>query len=319
MIIIVLTSAFLFVTIAVIICYILFFSNKQRTRERMKNISLIGISSFDDEVDQENTSNKKVKNNAKSYIVFSSYFMKKKKKLSQAYILMKPEEFLLISIFSGFALFLLLFMLTGLVAIGILGFVIGFVIPDFYIDSIKKKRGKKLNKQLPEALDVISNGLKAGLSFSQAMNISGKELESPISDEFLKVVRDNTLGKTMDDSLLDLSQRNDDEDLDMFVTAMIIQRQVGGNLSEMLDTISNTIRERVRIRGEINTLTSQSKLSAVIIAMLPIGLTLVMSIINPSYMSKLFTTTIGLLLTGVASFLIVVGIFVLIKLVKIEI
>jgi tight adherence protein B len=144
-------------------------------------------------------------------------------------------------------------------------------------------------------------------------------MESPISDEFLKVLRDNSLGKPMEEALENLSKRTDDEDLDMFITALLIQRQVGGNLAEVLDTISNTIRERVKLRGEIRSLTAQGRLSAFIISVLPVVLALAISVINPGYLNVLFTTLPGIIALVLAIAMELIGIFMLLKLVNIEI
>lgn len=311
---------FVFMSLMYLFAYVGIFSNRSKIKDRMSQIRDTGdLLVSDTDSDEDKQKEKESKINMKKSSFISAYLIKKRKKLTQAYILMKPEEFLLLSIISGILGFLVMYLFTKLVPIGILGGVIGFVLPDTYIGSIKKKRGIKLNDQLPEALSIISNGLRAGLSFSQAVSIAGKDLDSPISDEFTKIVRDNTLGKSMDDSLNDFTMRTDDEDVDMFVTAMIIQRQVGGNLSEILDTISNTIRERVRIKGEVRTLTAQSKFSAVIISLLPLGISLVLALINPSYIGQLFTNTVGLIMVGLAVIMMLIGIFIMTKLVKLDI
>ena len=311
---------FLFMTVVFILLYMVLFSNRSKTKDRMNQIRETGDSIASDaysDKDKQEAKERKIKLKKPSFL--GEYFNKKRKKLTQAYILMKPEEFLLLSIVFAVLGYLIIYILTKLVPMGILGGVIGFVLPDSYIGSIKKKRGIKLNNQLPEALNIISNGLRAGLSFSQAVSIAGKDLDSPISDEFTKIIRDNTLGKSMDDSLMDFTRRTDDEDVDMFVTAMIIQRQVGGNLAEILDTISSTIRERVRIKGEVRTLTAQSKLSAAIISILPIAIALFLAILNPSYIGKLFTSTLGLIMVGGAVGMMMLGIFIMMKLVNLDV
>lgn len=248
-----------------------------------------------------------------------NYFAKKKRKLSQAYILMKPEEFLGISVLASLLSMFLLILLTKNLIVGVIGMFIGYIIPGLIVETVKKKRCRKLNNQLPEALDIISNGLKAGLSFTQAMSSATKELDSPISDEFKKVIRDNVLGKSMEDCLIDLSERTDDEDLDMFVTALVIQRQIGGNLSEILETISNTIRERVRLKGEVRTLTAQSRMSAYVIGLLPVGIGLMLFAINPNYIMILFTKPLGLALIGIVAIMEIIGLAVISKMVKLEV
>ncbi|MBR0575270.1 type II secretion system F family protein [Proteiniclasticum sp. BAD-10] len=313
---------FLFVTLVFALLFLLITQNKSRTKSRLQEIQKTGgdlvEKTFDDLGKDPNSKGLSYVRPPKKSL-FQDIFDKKKKKLAQAYVLMKPQEFYLISLLSGLGVFLLFYLLTRLVPIALLAAVLGYIYPEIYISGLKRKRGQKLNDQLPEALNIISNGLRAGLSFSQAVSVAGKDLESPIREEFQKIIRDNTLGKSMDDALVDFSKRTDDEDVDMFVTAMIIQRQVGGNLAEILDTISTTIRERVRIKGEVRTLTAQSKLSAVIISMLPIAIALILSLLNPAYISKLFTTALGLVMLVLASILMFIGILLLSKLVKLEV
>jgi tight adherence protein B len=176
----------------------------------------------------------------------------------------------------------------------------------------------KINSQLPEALNIISNGLRAGFSFTQAMGVVINEVSGPISEEFSKVLRDNSLGKPLEEALTNMSGRTDDEDLDMVITALIIQRQVGGNLAEILDTISETIRERVRIKGEIKTLTAQGRIGGAVVSLLPFGLALALSVLSPGYLNILFTTFIGKIMIAVGIVMQLIGIFILVKLVAIQ-
>lgn len=249
----------------------------------------------------------------------NSYLDKKKKKLMQAAILMKPEEFLGTSLISAVALTLLLYLITKSIIIAIVFLPIGFIIPDLIIGIKKSKRMAKLNSQLPESLNIISNGLRAGFSFIQAIGIVINEISGPITEEFNKVLRDNVLGKPMEEALTNMSERTDDEDLDMVITALIIQRQVGGNLAEVLDTISETIRERVRIRGEIKTLTAQGRISGVIVSLLPFVLAVVLSIMSPGYLDGLFTNFIGKIMVIIGVIMQLIGIFIMTKLVNIKV
>jgi tight adherence protein B len=316
----ILALAFLTIVFLVIGLYNMIYGTRIATLKRLETASAMMDSV---EISEVTTSKKK-----QGFSIFKlmgnavpqkSYFEKIRIKLLQAYVKMKPEEFVGMSLMSAVIIGLILFLIGGNALFGVLGALIGYKLPDIYIGSIKKKRGRLLNSQLPQALTLISNGLRAGFSFPQSLNVAGKEMESPISDEFLKVLRDNSLGKPMEEALENLSRRTDDEDLDMFVTALLIQRQVGGNLAEVLDTISNTIRERVKLRGEIRSITAQNKLSSAIISILPIALALVISIINPGYLDVLFTTLPGLIALVVAVVMELIGIFLLTKLVKIEI
>lgn len=247
-----------------------------------------------------------------------AYSQKTKVKLSQAAVLMKPEEFIglcfVCGILFGGILFLLLRSVVALLCIPI-----GFILPSIFLRMKKTQRMAKINSQLPEALNIIGNGLRAGFSFTQAMSVVTKELEGPLSDEFTKVLRDNSYGKPLDEALKEMSERTDDEDLDMFITALIIQRQVGGNLANILDTISHTIRERVQIKGEVKSLTAQGRMSGMVVSILPIALALGLSVISPGYLDSLFTTTIGKIMIFAGVFLELIGIIVLIKLVDVKV
>lgn len=242
-----------------------------------------------------------------------------RRKLNQAYVLMRVEEFIGISILVGLGFALLMYLATNNIIVALLGLIIGYKIPGLFVSSIKKKRMKKLNFQLPEALSIISNGLRAGFSFTQAMSVAANELESPIRDEFMRVIRDNSIVKTMDEALVDFSERTDDEDIDMFITALIIQRKVGGNLTEVLDTIAATIRDRMRIRGEIKTLTAQGRISAMIISALPFFVALMIFILNKDYILELFRNPIGIAMVVIAILMQIVGIFIIMRMANIEI
>lgn len=247
------------------------------------------------------------------------YILKYKAKLAKANILMKPEEFFVVSLLVGFVTVFALFYAFHKPLIAALCFFIGYKLPDLFLTKTKNKRAKKLNNQLPEALNIIANGIRAGYSFTQAMASASKELEAPIANEFQKVLRDNSLGKPIEESLLAVSERTDDEDMDMFITALIIQKQVGGNLSEILDTISNTIRERVKLRGEIKTLMAQGKFSAIVISVLPVGLTFIIMMINPGYLNTLFTNPAGIGVIIAAIIMNITGMLVLRKIVTVKI
>lgn len=244
---------------------------------------------------------------------------KQKSKLQRAGILLKPEELNGITILTAL-LFALLFMLfTQNLWLGLLGLLIGGLIPGLVVEMKLGRRSKKLNDQLPEALGVIANGIRAGFSFPQAVAMVVREMEEPIADEFGKLLRENSLGKPMDEALANLSARTEDEDLDIVITALLIQRQVGGSLADVLDTISDTIRERVKLKGDIRTLTAQGKLSAVIVSVMPFAMALMLNLVNPGYMSIMFTNPIGIIALIFAGVSMLLGMFVLSKIIKIKV
>jgi tight adherence protein B len=208
---------------------------------------------------------------------------------------------------------------AGSVIFSLLGAIVGFAFPFVLVRSKTEKRMKAFNNQLGDALILIANSLRTGYSFMQASDMVAKEMRPPISSEFARTVKEMNLGITMEDSLGNLAKRIDSEDLELVLTAVLIQRQVGGNLSEVLDNIARTIRERVRIRGEIRTLTAQGRISGIIISLLPISLGMVIFAMNPSYVKVLFFHPLGKIMLGVAVIGQVVGILVIRRIVDIEV
>lgn len=300
--------------------YLLVFENRIVTLRRLENSYSEKMSDYDYEANQSpKAQGLGVLDLLVKMIPQKSYIEKIRIKLLQSYIKMKPEEFIGISVISAIVFGMMLYLVSKTSLVSIIGMLLGYKIPDLFLNSTKKKRGRDLNRQLPQALLAISNGLRAGFSFPQAMGVASKELEAPLADEFKKVLRDNSLGKPMEEALDNLGKRNDDEDLDMVITALQIQRQVGGNLAEVLDTISETIRERVKLRGEVRALTAQGRMSAVIISLLPIGIALALSVINPQYIGVLFTTTLGLIMVAMSSVSLLIGVFVLAKMVDLKV
>ena len=192
-----------------------------------------------------------------------------------------------------FVLILVSILLGGLIAwflgnrnpiSALIGTVAGAFAPRMYVRSQQKKRLQKFNDQLSDMLNLMVNGLRAGYSTMQAMEAISKELPSPISDEFRRVVQEMQIGISMETALENLLRRIPSEDLDFVVTAINVQREVGGNLSEILDNISFTIRERVRIKGEVRVLTSQVRTSGSVLSLIPFGLTIILWFLNPEYL-----------------------------------
>jgi tight adherence protein B len=167
----------------------------------------------------------------------------------------------------------------------------------------------------------MANSLRSGYALLQAMELVSREARPPMSSEFERVVREVGLGLTPEEALANLVKRIQSDDLELMVTAINVQREVGGNLAEVLDTISHTIRERVKLKGEVRVITSQQQYSGYIIGALPIVLALVLFGINPTYMLRLYTEThwCGWCLTGVSLTMIVSGFLIIMKIVRIEV
>ena len=192
-----------------------------------------------------------------------------------------------------FVLILISILLGGLIAwflgnqhpiSALIGTIGGAFAPRMYVKRQQKRRLQKFNDQLSDMLNLMVNGLRAGYSTMQAMEAISKELPAPICDEFRRVVQEMQIGISMETALENLLRRIPSEDLDFVVTAINVQREVGGNLSEILDNISFTIRERVRIKGEVRVLTSQVRTSGSVLSLIPFGLTLILWFLNPEYL-----------------------------------
>lgn len=203
----------------------------------------------------------------------------------------------------------------------LIGATAGAFAPAFYVRRQQKIRLQKFNDQLADMLNLMVNGLRAGYSTMQAMESISKELPSPICDEFRRVVQEMQIGISMESALENLLRRIPSADLDFVVTAINVQREVGGNLSEILDSISFTIRERVRIKGEIRVLTSQVRTSGSILSLIPFGLTLILWFLNPEYLMSI--TQGGPLCTGIIIFVVLALIgssyFIMMRIADIEV
>ncbi len=208
----------------------------------------------------------------------------------------------------------------------IIGLLIGFMLPRFWLGRRKSGRIKAFNKQLPDTITLIANALRAGSSFLQAIELVVREGRPPVSTEFNRVIREVNLGLSFDVALENMVRRVRSDDLELMATAISIQHTVGGNLAEILDSIAFTIRERVRIKGEINTLTAQQRMSGYVVGFLPIGLAGFLFILAPTFMAPLFMNPpgflglpLGVLILFLGGFSMFIGFMLIRKIVDIEV
>jgi tight adherence protein B len=183
--------------------------------------------------------------------------------------------------------------------VGVGAGVVGYWLPSQWLSGKRKKRMTRIVSQLVDLLGMVSNSLKSGYGLMQSFEFASKQLPDPLGLEIRRMLRESTLGMAAEQALAALGQRLQSSDLDMVLTAINVQRAVGGNLAEILDKVAFTMRERERIRGEISTLTAQQKMTGIVIGGLPIFMFGIFMLLNPSYMSLLFNTMTGrLLLVG---------------------
>ncbi|HEX5936925.1 MAG TPA: type II secretion system F family protein [Actinomycetota bacterium] len=201
---------------------------------------------------------------------------------------------------------------------GAIGLVAALV-PTVLLRSALKNRSDKLREQLPDVLTIMASSLRAGHSFLQALDTVAREITAPADVEFQRLVAEIRLGRPAEDALEALADRVGSADFRWAVLAVNIQREVGGNLAEILDNVSDTLRERAMMRRQIKVLTAEGRLSAWVLTLLPFAIAAYMFAVNPEYISLLFTTQIGLVMLGVGGVLIILGILWMRKIVDIDV
>lgn len=215
------------------------------------------------------------------------------------------------------------FSFVGTIAGALVGGLLGSFIPDLYVKFRAKRRIKRFNNALADTIAMLGSSLRSGYSLLQSMDLVSKEGSGPVATEFKRVVQEVGLGLTTEAALANLMRRVPSDDLDLMITAINIQHEVGGNLSQILESIAHTIRERVRIKGEIQTLTAQGRISGYVITALPVGLAIFLSVINPGYMAPMFTfgmpPNAWCCLPVASGIMIVAGYFAIMKIVDIDI
>lgn len=243
--------------------------------------------------------------------------------LERADTTLRPVEYITVRLTLAGLGFAMPYLLLGAGVMGMLGAVagalVGFFLPRMYISRRRQGRVDKLNAQLPEALTQVSNSLKAGFGLLQSLDLTAQQMQHPVSTEFKRTIYEMNMGSTPEKALQDLAERSGSYDLDIVVTAILVQRTVGGNLSEILDKVAETMRERTTIRGEIKTLTAQQKMTGLVIGLLPLGVVGLLMVMSPDYMGLLFTATMGKVMLGIGLVLETIGIVIIRRILSIEV
>src|SRR3954447_7245727 len=254
------------------------------------------------------------------------------RELARADVALKPSEILEIRFAAILGVPLGMIILSPILSplgspvFWILGVAVGWWIPRFWLNRRKSSRLKAFSSGLSDTIMLLANSLRAGSSFLQSVEMVVREAQPPISTEFSRVIREVNLGLPLDDALTNLGRRMRSDDLDLMITAIAIQHQVGGNLAEILDSIAYTIRERVRIKGEIKTLTAQQRMSGYVVGFLPVALVLLLSVIPPTFMSpmlqkppELFGQPAVFFILGFGALMMGIGFFFIRRIVDIEV
>ena len=255
------------------------------------------------------------------------------RELARADLVLKPSEYLAMRAGVILAIPAVVFLLgaTVLPALSnplawLVGGVVGWWLPRFWINRRKGKRIKAFNGGLADTITLIANALRSGSSFLQAIEMVVREAQPPISTEFNRVIREVNLGLPFEQALQNMVRRVRSDDLELMTTAISIQHQVGGNLAEILDSIAFTIRERVRIKGEIKSLTAQQRMSGYVVGFLPIGLVGILMVIAPKFMEpmlmkppEMFGLPLGVIILSLGGVMMAMGFMFIRRIVDIEV
>jgi tight adherence protein B len=242
-----------------------------------------------------------------------------KRMLDQADLHITPSRLVMFALMAGMLGGLAASVLTGFIPIMIVAGLATAMIPFVHVVWRRKKRFNQFLENLPDALDLMSRALSAGHAFSESLQMVSAEMPDPIATEFRKTYEEQNLGLSLKLALENLTQRIPLLDLKMCVTAILIQRETGGNLAEILEKVAYTIRERFRIMGDLKTLTTSSRMSAWLLCALPIFVAIAVTVMNPEYMSVLWKDQRGHYLIAAALFMQVTGMLIVRKILNIKI
>jgi len=232
--------------------------------------------------------------------------------------LLRPSEFVALTALTGLLTAGGLMLLTKQTAMGVVGVLIGAVIPWAIMKSKQTQREKALSTQIPDALDMLCSALRSGFSIARGLELVKTQMHPPISEEFGRVLDEVQFGISLSDALDGIIMRTRNYDLELVVAAVQTQLELGGNLAEILENISDMVRERVKLSGEIAAATAEGKLSMGILMGMPFAIAFLISIVSPSYLVPLFHTQMGWMLLGTGLVLMSMGGLILKKLITID-
>lgn len=307
---VVMVTLLIMITVFFLVFLLLFIASadQRQMQKRLKTMTNLRVSDLD--------SMKKAKQNRDK----SKHKLLKKLEndLSMSGILIRPSEFLLLWFVLAIVPSTLLIILGGNIILAMILLIFGLLTPPLYVNKKRMKRVELFEQQLIDAISIMSSCLKAGLTFQQALVSISTEMPNPISEEFGRVVKELKLGSCIETSLTRLSEKIGSQNFMMIVSAILIQRQTGGNLSEILTNISGTIKERFKIKNEIKVLTATARTSGLVVGLMPVAIILVFMLFNPNYVTIFFETNLGIAMIVLAVIMEVIGYLVIRKIVNIK-
>jgi tight adherence protein B len=239
--------------------------------------------------------------------------------LEDVFLFIDPQRLFLINMGAVFIVPLIVFLLTGALPLAVLAAVGMFVLPRLSYRYLKNRRQAKLVEQMPDALNMLAGSLRSGASLAIAMDLVVTETPPPFSQEISLVLREQKLGVSLEDAFDSFAKRVNLEDVNLLVSAVTISKDVGGNLSEVLERLASTLRAKAAMEGKIRALTSQGKLQGIVVALLPVFLAFVLFQMEPEAMAPLFTTYYGWAVIAAVATLIILGGFFIKKIVTIDV
>jgi tight adherence protein B len=241
------------------------------------------------------------------------------KVLAQGSLDVRAGNFLMLCVASALVLAVIAFIAGGSLLFGWVGLVLGFFLPYAYATHMRKKRFQKFEEKFPEAIDTLARAVRAGHAFTTALEMIANEVSEPVAGEFRQLYEEQKFGLPVRDALLNLADRIPLVDVKFFITAVMLQRETGGNLAEILDNLSYVIRERFKILRQVRVHTAQGRLTMMLLMALPPSIVVIMQILNPGFIRPLFTDPIGhaLIVGGIT--LQTVGYFVIRKIIAIQV
>jgi tight adherence protein B len=239
--------------------------------------------------------------------------------LEQADVTWRVGTFFLLTVGAAVAMGLAGYVMGRMWVTGLAAAMFGATLPYIYVRRRKTKRLEAFEEHFPEAIDLLGRAIRAGHAFSTGLQMVGDESPEPLAGEFRRVFEEQKFGLAIEDSLLALADRVDLVDMRIFVTALLVQREVGGNLAEILDKISHTIRERFTIQRQVRVYTAQGRFTGYLLAVLPFGVGFLIWLLNQEYMMILFRAPAGRLMITIAAMLWIVGFFTIRKIIHIEV
>ncbi len=241
------------------------------------------------------------------------------KELDELYVKMEPQKLFYLNITSCFVVFVLISAVTGSAIAGLVVSPSGLLLSKLWITIMRKRRLRLINEQFIDAIGIISNALKSGLSLQQAIARVAGQYPVPLSQELSMVGKEIALGVPLEQALVNLGERVDSEDLNLFVTATNVVKDAGGNLSEMFDSIADTLRERNTIQGKIKALTAQGRMQGIVIGLMPIALGFILYKLDPNLIMPLFNDPIGWAILFIIALFEAIGTFFIAKIIRIDV